>query len=122
MRPCGSVVVHYNRRVDQPEASAMKAKYSWTWAREYSHLSAELAASSGRDFEKQALPFIRAAWEAAILPKALGGVDQQGIDAMLWGDHEPHPLVVQFKGFEVSDLQLGRSQIRNCKSYFEVPS
>jgi hypothetical protein len=34
---------------------------------------------------------------------------------MLWGDHEPHPLVVQFKGFEVSDLQLGRSQIRNCK-------
>jgi hypothetical protein len=60
MRPCGSVVVHYNRRVDQPEASAMKAKYSWTWAGEYSHLSAELAASSGRDFEKQALPsFVR---------------------------------------------------------------
>lgn len=87
---------------------------AWTDKREYQLLSGELAASDGRDFERLALPLIRIIWKDNIAPTPMGSFDRIGADQMVWADTEPFPLVVQYKGFKVSDSEIGSSQINQC--------
>jgi hypothetical protein len=87
---------------------------AWTDKKEYKLLSGELATSEGRDFERLALPLIRIIWSNAIAPAAMGPYDRIGADHLVWADREPLTLVVQCKGFEVPEEEIGKSQIRQC--------
>ncbi|HHD63797.1 MAG TPA: hypothetical protein ENK96_05410 [Desulfobulbaceae bacterium] len=60
--------------------------------------SGELASASARDFERLALPLLRAFWPALIHPRELSGLDRAGIDLVIWSDSGEFPVVVQCKG------------------------
>lgn len=60
--------------------------------------SGELAAASSRDFERLALPLLRAFWPHLIHPRELSGLDRAGIDLVVWSDSDPFPVAVQCKG------------------------
>jgi len=68
----------------------------------------------GRDFERQALPWVRAVWPNLVPERSLGAVDCSGIDASAGLDRTVIPVVVQFKGFRVSDEELGARQLADC--------
>lgn len=80
----------------------------------FRRLSGELAASSRRDFERLILPHLFVRWRDCILPTPLGEFDRKGVDILVWGDRAPHPLVVQAKGFEVTEQEVGHEQLRQC--------
>jgi hypothetical protein len=88
----------------------------WLSKTEAKRLSANLAASEERDFERLALPLIRVIWPEAIPPPARKAWDQQGVDQLVWSDTPPFSLIVQYKGFHVSDAELGRHQIAQCRA------
>jgi len=87
---------------------------AWTDKKEYQLLAGELATSVGRDFERVSLPLIRIIWAETITPAAMGSYDRIGADHLVWADCEPFALVVQCKGFEVPEEEMGTSQIRQC--------
>lgn len=60
--------------------------------------SGELASASAREFERLALPLLRAFWPALIHPRELSGLDRAGIDLVVWSDSGEFPVVVQCKG------------------------
>lgn len=45
--------------------------------------------------------------------------DRAGADHLVWSDAPPFPVVVQCKGWEVSEDELGRSQIDQCLASIE---
>src|SRR6266436_1411521 len=88
----------------------------------WKRLSAALHTAEGRDFERVALPFIRAIWGDVIIPQALRSTyDQSGVDMLVWrGINGPSiVLAVQCKGFTVREYELGADQIRQCKESIE---
>lgn len=58
----------------------------------------ELAAASARDFERLALPLLRAFWPTLIHPRELSRLDRAGIDLVVWSDSGDFPVAVQCKG------------------------
>jgi hypothetical protein len=86
----------------------------WSGSTQYRILTAELATANGHVFERRVLPIIRLIWHDAIIPPSLRWLDQAGIDIMVWSDRQPFPLVVQCKGFEVLEEEVGPSQIHKC--------
>lgn len=87
---------------------------SWTSKREFALLSGELAVSEDRDFERRALPLIRAIWPEAVTPPSRRSFDQCGVDHLVWADIQPFPLVIQYKGFRSSEHEIGDSQTKQC--------
>lgn len=87
---------------------------SWLGTHEASHLSGELATSTGRDFERLCIPLLRLIWRDTITPPALGSFDRVGVDHIVWSDVGRFSLVVQCKGFLVSEQQVSVSQIKQC--------
>jgi len=87
---------------------------AWTDKTEYKILSGQLASSSRYDFERAVLPFIGIIWADTFAPKMLGSYDRIGIDLLVWADREPFALVVQCKGFETSEEEIGQEQINQC--------
>lgn len=87
---------------------------SKTWKR----LHALLHTAEGRDFERVALPFIRAIWGEAIIPQPLRSTyDRSGVDILVWKGPDPLAIVlaIQCKGFTVKEHELGSDQIQQCK-------
>ncbi len=73
--------------------------------------SGRLAASSGRDFERKLLPFLRLFWLTMIQAPPKQSWDKKGIDLLVWPEGgSAFPCVVQCKGFEVREL--GQDQVR----------
>lgn len=87
----------------------------WTSETAYQRLNAELATSSDRGFERLVLPLLHIIWPATVAAPPLRSLDRAGIDHLAWADVSPFPLVVQCKGFQVSEEELGRSQIEQCR-------
>lgn len=86
-------------------------------SKQWKRLSSILHTAEGRDFERVALPFIRAIWADAILPQPLRSTyDKSGVDILVWNgvDTRSISLVVQCKGFTVKEHELGDDQIRQC--------
>jgi hypothetical protein len=86
-------------------------------SKQWKRLSSMLHTAEGRDFERVALPFIRAIWSEAILPQPIRSTyDKSGIDILEWTgiDTLSITLAVQCKGFTVKEHELGRDQIRQC--------
>ncbi|HJQ34994.1 MAG TPA: hypothetical protein VJ866_22785 [Pyrinomonadaceae bacterium] len=81
-----------------------------------------LFTAEGRDFERTALPFIRAIWADAIVPQPLRSTfDRSGVDILTWSgaDAVSISLAVQCKGFAVREHELGDDQIRQCLKSIE---
>lgn len=79
-----------------------------------SRFSGELRIKEGTDFERGVLPFLRLIWPAAQIPKHLGSLDRAGIDILVWADASPHPVVIQCKGFELTENSIGQKQVRQA--------
>lgn len=86
-------------------------------SKKWKRLQSTLHIAEGRDFERVALPFIRAIWADAIIPQPLRSTyDQSGVDILVWKgvDTLSVSLAVQCKGFTVKEHELGNDQIRQC--------
>jgi hypothetical protein len=92
---------------------------SKTWKR----LHATLYTSEKRDFERAALPLIRAIWADAIQPQPLiSTYDKSGVDILVWKGPETLSieLAIQCKGFTVQEYELGSDQIEQCIDSIET--
>jgi hypothetical protein len=87
---------------------------AWSGTKEFNRLSGELAVSERRDFERRVLPFLHVLWPEALGTPALRSFDRLGADHLVWADAEPFPLVVQCKGFEAREHEIGPPQIEQC--------
>jgi len=87
---------------------------AWTDKSEFKRLFGELAATDGRVFERAVLPLLRMAWPSAVGAPALRSFDRMGIDHLVWSDAPPFPLIVQCKGFQVHERELGSGQVQSC--------
>jgi len=70
--------------------------------------SGELAAATGRDFERQVLPLLKAFWPTLIRPREMKQLDNHGIDLVVWSDDLYFPCVAQCKVF---------IKMRNCLNH-----
>lgn len=73
-------------------------------------LRGELAAATGREFERRSLPILRLFHRDLIVAPELRDLDRAGIDMLVWSDDGRFPCVVQCKGFKANEA-IGRSQI-----------
>src|ERR1041384_1054233 len=86
-------------------------------SKKWKRLHSGLQSAEARDFERAALPFIRAIWTDAIAPIPVRSTyDKSGIDILQWKSNNSLSisLAVQCKGFMVHEHDLGRDQIRQC--------
>lgn len=74
-------------------------------------LKHELMAATSRDFERMVYPWLKLMTPELVLPTALKELDTKGVDMGYIVPGAPFPLVVQCKGFEVTQEELGKSQI-----------
>src|SRR5688572_16967023 len=88
---------------------------SWAGTTQFQQIAGALASRVGRDFQRAIVPFVRAIWPQAVESPDLATWDQCGIDHMVWSDSLGFPLVVQAKGFEVREEELGSNQIVACE-------
>ncbi len=87
----------------------------WEGKSGFGALSHELAVSHGLDFQRKALPYIRAVWPEATGTPELGHWDRLGVDHLVWGSGTKLPLVVQCKGFKVLEAEVGLDQAEQCQ-------
>jgi len=87
---------------------------NWHSKAEFLKLSGKLATLQSHSFERGVLPYLRVIWPNIILPPSLKGFDKKGIDLLVWSDAQPYSLVIQCKGFEVDENEMGISQIQQC--------
>lgn len=87
---------------------------SWTDKGEFKRLSSNLATLEGIGFQRRVLSLLRVIWpEMSSLPDRMS-LDRKGIDYVVWSDHGPFPVVVQCKGFQVQEHEIGTSQVNQC--------
>lgn len=84
--------------------------------------SGELAAATGRDFERLALPLLRAFWPDLIQPRELRELDRAGIDLVAWSDTGHFSIVVQCKGLYAQESLVSAQmpQIRSSVASFRA--
>lgn len=91
----------------------------WTDNTVYRKIQVELGVRTADDFERESLRLLRLIWPAMIGTPRRRKFDRAGADHLVWSDAPPFPAVVQCKGWEVGDAELGPSQIRQCKESIE---
>jgi GTPase SAR1 family protein len=89
-------------------------KSNWNSKTEYKNYSAFLANTDGKDFERKCLPLLRIIYPNAINTPSLLSLDNSGIDIVTWDERRPFKLVMQCKGFKVTEEEIGDSQIDQC--------
>jgi hypothetical protein len=87
---------------------------SWNSQSEYKKLSGDLAVSEDLHFERKIMPLLRIIWPELVGTPARRSFDRKGIDHLVWEDAETLPLVVQCKGFQVQEHELGINQVQQC--------
>ncbi|BET57738.1 hypothetical protein [Geobacter sp. 60473] len=87
---------------------------SWTDKSEFKKLSGELAVAEDLHYERMVVPLLRVIWPGLIKAPARRSFDRKGIDHLVWEDGVVLPLVVQCKGFQVQEHELGDSQVKQC--------
>jgi hypothetical protein len=91
----------------------------WTDNGVYRKIQIDLAVKTADDFERSALRLLRLIWPSIVGTPRLRKFDRAGADHLVWSDTPPFPVVVQCKGWEVGDEDLGKSQIDKCKKSIE---
>jgi hypothetical protein len=74
-------------------------------------LKHELMAATARDFERMVFPWLKLMTPELVAPTALKELDRKGIDMAYVVPGALFPLVIQCKGFEVTQEELGPTQI-----------
>jgi len=74
-----------------------------------------LISEVGRQFERVSLPFLRIEWPDLAYPSDLGFLDCKGIDQAVVTPGFKFPVVIQFKGFEITG-SLGKSQLEQVRN------
>jgi hypothetical protein len=87
---------------------------SWNSFSEFRTLSGELATSEDLHFERKVIPLLRIIWTDLVGTPSRRSFDRKGIDHLVWDDSKVLPLVVQCKGFQVQEHELGASQVQQC--------
>lgn len=82
--------------------------------KDFARLKADLQHRSDRDFERAALSLLRILFPKAIQTRTMKGLDKLGIDLFEWADAGPLPVGAQCKGFEVTEREVGKSQVDQC--------
>lgn len=93
---------------------AIAVAIGWSNKRIFKLLRGELATLTDRAFERGALPFLRTVYPELVNPPARRDFDIAGADHLVWSDTPPFPLVVQCKGFEAHEWELGSAQVQQC--------
>jgi hypothetical protein len=91
----------------------------WTESTAYRRIQNELAVRTADDFERAALRLLRLIWPSATGTPRRRKFDRAGADHLVWSDAPPFPVVVQCKGWEVSEDELGKSQLDQCLASIE---
>ena len=92
---------------------------AWLARTKFKKLSAELAGTAGRDFQRRVRPYLRSLFPDLVEARDLRWIDQAGIDLYVWGSGDVFPVAVQCKGFEVRENELGRRQAQQCVASIE---
>ncbi len=87
---------------------------SWNSKSEFRILSSEMSVRTGHDYQRRILPLLRILWPDITEAPDRKTWDRKGIDFLVWSDGDTFPVVVQCKGFEVTDLEMGQSQVDQC--------
>ena len=85
----------------------------WTSLTAWSRLSENLSVSVGREFEKAVLPWLQIIWPTLTQPPEIGHWDKRGVDLASWSDDFGLDVVVQCKGYEVTNV--GQAQLRQAR-------
>src|ERR1700722_2359033 len=80
----------------------------------FRRLKGILRTATDRDFERAVLPWLRLLWSDTVPAPALGYYDRNGVDLIAWKTDQHAELVVQCKGFKVSENELGDDQVNQC--------
>lgn len=91
----------------------------WTESTAYRRIQTALAVRTADDFERAALRLLRLIWPGAVGTPRRRRFDRAGADHLVWSDTPPFPVVVQCKGWEVLEDEVGRSQIDQCLDSIE---
>lgn len=87
---------------------------SWTESTIFRRIQGELATKTADDFERAVLRLLRLIWPDAVGTPRRRKFDRAGADHLVWSDDVPFPVVVQCKGWEVLEDEIGDSQIDQC--------
>ena len=93
---------------------------AWTDKTEFKQLSGALAATEGRLFENATLPLIRLLWPGSVGAPPLRSLDRIGVDQVSFTENQKIHLVVQCKGFQCNEIDLGKPQIDQCIESIET--
>lgn len=91
----------------------------WTDCTAYQKIQDELAVRTADDFERYALCLLHLIWTNVIGTPRRRKFDRKGADHLVWSDDPPFPVVVQCKGWEMMEDELGKSQIDQCLKSIE---
>ncbi len=86
-------------------------------SKKWNRIKNKLMLSEGRDFERACLPYLRAIWHEVVQPQPMRTHDNNGVDIICWKPKTGNsiPLVIQCKGFLVTETELGEAQIEQCR-------
>ena len=86
----------------------------WASKHTFKRMRGELGSMSDRVFERGALQYLRLAFPEVVSTPSRRQFDSAGVDHLVWSDSQPLPLVVQCKGFEVHEWEIGPDQAKQC--------
>jgi hypothetical protein len=86
----------------------------WMDKTKFKQFLGELGVRTADDFERYAMHFLRLLWPTVIGTPRRKKVDSKGVDHIVWSEKPPFPVIVQCKGWEVLEDQLGQKQINQC--------
>lgn len=87
---------------------------AWNSKSEFRTLSSELSVRTGHDYQRRILPLLSILWPEITETPDRKIWDRKGVDFLVWSDGDTFPVVVQCKGFEVTDFEMGQSQVDQC--------
>ena len=86
----------------------------WTDKTSFRRFLGELGVKTADDFERYTMHFLRLLWPTVIGTPRRKKFDSKGVDHIVWSEKPPFPVIVQCKGWEVLEDQLGQKQINQC--------
>jgi hypothetical protein len=92
----------------------------WSATPQFDDFLGELVLKDGADFQRAISPFLHVIEPGTISTPPLSSGDNAGVDFLRWSEESPLPFVVQAKGFRVPALELGSSQVAQCRKSIET--
>lgn len=90
--------------------------HNWKSKNQFRIFSSELSRTENRDFERAILSYLRLVFPTAYQAQPMGGLDRCGVDVVVPGEGDvDFSLGIQCKGFGVTEAELGKDQVRQCR-------